>query len=176
MVPPPLAEKKFVKKNGKCNQDDFSPVLLKSYWTTFKTIFETLLAQGACHVTITEGVVYKKSMIFEVFGVYLSEFLIFLHEIFFGSKILPSSCDKHQNFDYGSSSYPGNEAQSPDFGHFLTILGIFRAVCFGTSLYPRTLIFLWKISSMYVLSRVVKDFFMISSFEPIINTMQTRFS
>ena len=152
-------------------------MLLKSYWTTFKTIFETLSARGGgLSRDHYEGVVYKKSMIFEVFGVYLSEFLIFLHEIFFGSKILPSSCDKHQNFDYGCSRYPGNEAQSPDFGHFLTILGIFRAVCFGTSLYPRTLIFLWKISSMYVLSRVVKDFFMISSFEPIINTIQTRFS
>ena len=69
-------------------------------------------------MTIIEGVVYKKSMIFEVFGVYLSEFLIFLHEIFFGSKILPSSCDKHQNSDYGCSRCPGNEAQSPDFGYF----------------------------------------------------------
>ena len=38
-------------------------------------------------------------MIFKVFGVYLSEFLIFLREIFFGSKILSSCCDKHQNFD-----------------------------------------------------------------------------
>ena len=76
-------------------------------------------------MTIIGGVVYKKSIIFEVFGVNLSEFLIFLHEIFFGSKILLSSCDKHQKFDYGCSSYPGNEAQSPNFGNFLTILGIF---------------------------------------------------
>ena len=68
-------------------------------------------------MTITGGVVYKKSMIFNVFGVYLSEFLIFLCEIFFGGKILPSSCDKHQNFDYGCSRYSGNEAQSPNFGH-----------------------------------------------------------
>ena len=66
---------------------------------TFKTIFETLSALGACHVTLIGGVVYKKSRIFEAFGVYLSEVLIFLHEIFFGSKILPSSCDTHQNFD-----------------------------------------------------------------------------
>ena len=129
---PPLAD--FVKKNGKCNQYDFLLVLQKSSWGTFKTIFETLSAMGACHVTIIGGVVYKKSMIFKVFGVYLSEFLIFLHEIFFGSKILPSSCDKHQNFDYGCSRYPGNEAQGPDFGHFLMIWGIFRAVCLGTSL------------------------------------------
>ena len=112
----------------------FFLVLPKSSWTTFKTIFETLSALGACHLTIIEGVVNEKSMIFKVFGVYLSEFLIFLHEIFFVSKILPSSCDKHQNFDYGCSRYPGNEAQSPDFGHFLTILGIFWAVWLGTSL------------------------------------------
>ena len=96
----------------------------------FKTIFETLSALGACHVTIIEGVVYKKFMICEVFGVYLSEFLIFLHEILFGSKILPNSCDKHQTFDYGCTRYSGNEAQSSDFGHFLAIWGIFRAVCF----------------------------------------------
>ena len=65
-------------------------------------------------MTIIGGVLYKKSMIFKVFAVYLSEFLIFYHKIFFGSKILPSSCDK--------------------------------------------------------------DYFMISSSEPKINTMQTRFS
>ena len=81
-------------------------------------------------MTIIGGVVYKKYMIFKVFRVYLSEFLIFLHENFFGSKILPSSCDKHQNLDYGCSSYPGNEAQSPVFGHFLTIFGIFDLEAF----------------------------------------------
>ena len=70
-------------------------------------------------MTIIGGVVYKKSMIFEVFREYLGEFLIFLREIFFGSKILPSSCDKHQKFDYGCSSYPRKEAESPDFGRFL---------------------------------------------------------
>ena len=133
MVLPPLFIEKLVK-NGKCYQYEFWQVLSKSSWTTFKTIFETLSAVGACHVTIIGGVVYKKSMIFKVCGVYPSEFFIFLHKIFFGSKILPSSCNKHQNFDYGSSSYPGNEAQSPDFGHSLTILGILRAVCLATSL------------------------------------------
>ena len=76
-------------------------------------------------MTINGGLVYKKSMIFKVFGVYLSECLIFLHEIFFGSKILPRSCDEHQKFEYGCSSYPANESQSPDFDTFLTIFGIF---------------------------------------------------
>ena len=61
-------------------------------------------------MTIIGGVVYKKSMIFEVFGAYLREFLTFLYEISFGRKTLPSSCDKHQKFDYGCSSCPGNEA------------------------------------------------------------------
>ena len=73
--------------------------VIKILFDNFKIIFETLSALGACHVTIIGGVVYKKSMIFKVFGVYLSEFLIFLHEIFFGSKILPSSGDEHQKFD-----------------------------------------------------------------------------
>ena len=77
-------------------------------------------------MTTIGGVVYKKSMIFEVFGAYVSEFLISLPEIFSGSKILPSSCDEHQKFDYGCSSYRGNEAQSPNFGRFLTIFGIFE--------------------------------------------------
>ena len=48
-------------------------------------------------------------MIFEVFWEYLSEFLIFIHEVFFDSKILPSSLGKHENVDYESSSYTGNE-------------------------------------------------------------------
>ena len=84
-------------------------------------------------MTIIGGVVYKKSMVFKVFGVYLREF-IFLHEIVFVNKILPSSCDKRQNFDYEFSSYPANEAKSSDFSHLLTILGIFRAACLATSL------------------------------------------
>ena len=85
--------------------------VIKSSWATLKTIFETVSALGVCHVTTIGGMVYKKSMIFEVFGAYF-------REIFFGSKILPSSCDKHQSFDYGCSRYSVNEAKSPDFGHF----------------------------------------------------------
>ena len=73
-------------------------------------------------MTIVGGVVYKKSMSFEVFGAYLNEFLIFLHKILFGSKTLPISCNKHQKFDY---DYPGGEAQGPDLHLFHTILGIF---------------------------------------------------
>ena len=74
-------------------------------------------------MSIIGRLVYKKSVIFEVFGIYLSEFFIFLHEVFFDSKILPSSFGKHQKFGYGCSSYSGNDAQSLDFCRILTILG-----------------------------------------------------
>ena len=60
--------------------------------------------------------------------------LYFAERHLFDSKVLPISCDRHYKFDYGCSSYPENEAQIPDFGRFFTILGIFRAASFGTSL------------------------------------------
>ena len=81
----------------------------------------------------------------------IHDFRGFPSEIFFGSKILSSTCNKHQQFDYGCSAYLGNEAHRPDFGRFWTIWGTFRAVCL-------TLIFLRKISSMYGLPHVVRDF------------------
>ena len=67
---------------------------------------------------------YTRNSWLEVFE-NISEFLIFLERIYFGSKILSSTCDKDQKFDYGCSSYTGNEAQSPDYGCFAIILGIF---------------------------------------------------
>ena len=44
----PLADKKFVKKNGKCNQYDLLLVLPKSSWGTFKIIisFKTPISSG----------------------------------------------------------------------------------------------------------------------------------
>ena len=62
-------------------------MLQKSSWGTFKTIFETLSALGACHVTIIGGVVYKNSMIFKVFGVYLSEFLTNIKILIMGALV-----------------------------------------------------------------------------------------
>ena len=79
-------------------------------------------------MAIIEGVVYKKFMTFKVFGVYLSEFLIFLHEIFFCSKILPSSCEKHQILIIGALVTLGTRLKVPilaifdDFGHFSSCL------------------------------------------------------
>ena len=72
--------------------------------------------------------VFKKSMIFKVFGVYLSEFVIFLHEIFFGSKTLPSSCDKIKILIKSALVTLGTRLKVPilaifdDFGHFSSCL------------------------------------------------------
>ena len=95
----PLIVEEFVKKTSNAINGMFYKCYQNPLGQIKKKKFKTLSALGACHVTIIGGVVYKKLMIFKVFGVYLSEFLIFHHEIFFGSKILSSSCDKHQNFD-----------------------------------------------------------------------------
>ena len=57
----------------------------------------------------------------------LSEILLFLNEIFFRSKTLPTSCEKYQKFDCEYSSYPAKEAQVliwpflDDFVLFLTM-------------------------------------------------------
>ena len=112
----PPNRKKIREKKANVIMMIFLQVLPKSSCTTLKTIFETLSVLQAYYVTIIGGVVYKKSMIFKVFGVYLTEFLIILYEIFVGSKILPSSCDKHQNFNYGCSRYPD------DHRHFSSCL------------------------------------------------------
>ena len=60
VVTPPPPNRKTIreKKNGKSNRNDCLQVLTKSSLTTFKTIFETLSALGACHVPIIEGVVH----------------------------------------------------------------------------------------------------------------------
>ena len=82
-------------------------------WETFKTIFEILSALGACLVTINGGIVYKKSMICEVFREYLCEFSSLLREMFFVSKILSSCYDKQPNFECRCSSYPGTRLKVP---------------------------------------------------------------
>ena len=79
-----------------------------NFWNIFQNFISPM---GLSRAFI--GGVHTKSTILEVFWEYLTEFLIFLYEIFFGSKILSSACLKYQKFDYGCS---GNEA--PDFGRF----------------------------------------------------------
>ena len=143
-VPSPITVEKFLKKNCKYNQYDVLQVLSKSSWETFKKfskLYEPQGLLGICYVTIFGRVVYKKSMIFEVFGAYLSEFLIFLHEILFGSKTLPISCNKHKKFDY---DYPRGEAQGPDldllfyyFGHFLSCLFRHKPLAYDTDFFMK---------------------------------------
>ena len=114
----PPNRRKIHKKKRQMQSTLFFVSVIKILLDSFYNNYRNFISFGVCHVTIIGWVVYKKSTIFKLFGVYLSEFLIFLHEIFFGSKILPSLCDKHQNFDYRCSRYPGNETLSPEFGHF----------------------------------------------------------
>ena len=114
---PPLIVKNS-GKNGKCNQYELLQALPKSYCATFKTIFETLAALGACHVTIIGGVVYKNPWFSRFFENLSASFWHLLMNCFFCSKTLSSCCDKHQNFDYGCSSSSENESQSPNFGRF----------------------------------------------------------
>ena len=64
-------------------------------------------------------------MIFEIFGAYLSESFIFPHGIFFGSKILISSCDKQD--DYGCPKLTlKTRLKSSNFGRFLRFWAFFK--------------------------------------------------
>ena len=95
---------------------------------------------------------------------YLGEFLILFCDIFFGSKILSICCNKHQHFDYGCSSYPGMRLKVPILTVFLRFWTIFELFVLAQ---PFSLgqCFFTKISSMYMLSLAVTNFFMISSSE-----------
>ena len=82
----PPDRKKIRKKNSKCNQYDLLLVLSKSSLTTFKTIFETLSVLEACQMTIIGGVVYKKSINFEVFENISATFWYFFVKYFLIAK------------------------------------------------------------------------------------------
>ena len=77
VVPPPN-RKKNREKDRQMQSRWFFTSVTKFSWATFKTIFEILSALVACHVIIIGGVVYKKSMIFKVFWVYLSFWYSFI--------------------------------------------------------------------------------------------------
>ena len=68
-------------------------------------------------------------------------------------------------FDYKCSSYPGK----PRFLMFFDVLGHFVSCSFWDK--PLALHNVWENSLIYSLSRVVKDFFMRLSSEPIANAM-----
>lgn len=100
-----------------------------------KPSLKTIPVQSACRVIIIGGVFTKK---FTIFRVDVYGFLIFLHKIYIGSKILSNSYRRHQNFDHRFSNYAGNEASSPDFVHFWRFFCIFRAACSCSSPLRRT--------------------------------------
>ena len=169
MVPPPNRRKIREKKTSNAINTIFGSVikiLSGNFWNNHRKF----ISPG--------GGPYWRGHIREIHDLWSISQRVFdiFREIFFRSKILPISCDKHQKFDYGCSCYPENEAQSVDFGHFYTILGIFRAVCLGTSFKPSTLIFYEKLVQCIYFHMYWEFVFIISSSEPIIDTMQTRFS
>ena len=171
MVPSPLIFNKIVKKRQMQSIWFFASVtkiLLYIFWNNFRNFISS---RGLSHDH------YWRDGIQEIknFCENLGEFLIFLCEIFFDSNIISTYCDKYQK-NIRCSTYPGSEAQSPDFEHFLTNLGFLKLFVLAEAFSLGHWSFLRKIRSMYTLSRVVKDFFMISSSEPIISTMQIRFS
>ena len=153
----------------------FLQVSPKSSWSTFKTIFKTLSALGACHVTIIGGKVYKKSMIFEVFWECLGEFLIFVREIFLVARSYLVCCDNIKSLIKGAPVTLEMRIKFPilavfwRFWLFFELFVLAHAFSLGHW-------FFTKIGSMYILSHLGRDFFMKASFEPIINTMQTKFS
>ena len=135
----------------------FLLVLPKSSWIAFTTIFETLSALAVCHVTSIGGVVYKKSKIFDVFGAYLSKLLIFLHEIFLIAR-------SYQVFVINIKITLDTRLKVSILAVFWWFWAFFElSVLTQDSNLGHTLILFLK---MYVLSRVVRDFFMISNSEP----------
>ena len=123
IIPP--NHKKFLTKTWKMQSIWVFASVLKIFWKIFKTIFKTFISSGGLSRDH-----YWRGGIHEIhdwgFWEYLSDFFIFLHEISFHSKILSSSCDEHQKFDYMCSRYTEEEAKCPDIGRSLTILGIFE--------------------------------------------------
>ena len=116
---PPLTEKKFVKKNGKYNQDNFLKVSSKSSWTAFKTIFETLSALGPVTWPLLEGWYTWKSRFSRFFENISATFWYFFIKSLFASRF------------YWVLEI---NIKSPDFCRFFWRFWAFLAICFGTSL------------------------------------------
>ena len=118
-------------------------ILLASFQKKFKAV----AALESCHVTSSRQGVNE--------NLRFSRFLEHISWNFHGSKILSFSCDKHQNYAYKCFRWPENEAQSPDFGHFVTNFGMFQAARFGT----RTMIFCDNLIQSIYSFMCIKRFF-----------------
>ena len=126
-------------------------------------------------MTVIMGVICKKFMIFEVFCEYLIKFFYFFSWNFFGSNILSSCCDNIKILSMGALIILEDTLKVPILAVFWRFLTFFELSILGKPLVLNT-VMLWTISSMYVLLRVVRDFLVILSSEPIIDAKQTRFS
>ena len=63
---------------------------------------------------------------------HISEFSIFLHEIYMVARSYQVlAADIKNMFIISAIVSPENEAQCLNFGHFFTMFGIFQAICFG---------------------------------------------
>ena len=129
LVPPtPLNVEKIRQEKRQMQSIWFLQGSSKSFWTTFKTIFETLSALGACHVTNIGGVVYKISMIFKVFGVYFASFWYFFMKPFLVVRSYRVLVTSIKSLIMGALVTLGARLKVPilavfdDFGHFLSCL------------------------------------------------------
>ena len=105
-------EKKSRKKTKRYTYD-FWTLLPKFYWLTFKN-FHGSVGPRYLSRDLLLGVGKRTLTTFRLFCAYLKQFLSFVHD----SNILSSSCCRHQNFDYESSSCPANEAESRNLAVF----------------------------------------------------------
>ena len=121
-----LSPPNFVKKTAKLMNTIFRKCCQNSLIQLLKPFLKNLSALEACNMIIFGGMANIEFTILEIFRVYLGYLYIFLREIFLGSKIFSSSCCRFQNFDHKFPSYPGNKAQSPDYGHLLSFLTFFE--------------------------------------------------
>jgi len=122
--------RKIREKSSECNQYH----TLQVSRTTFEVVFESISSGGLSRDHYWRGGIQEIHAFRGILRISQPVFDIYSWN-HFGIKILSSFCDTQQKFDYRCSRYPGYQAQSPFLAvwPFLTILGLFRAVCFGTS-------------------------------------------
>ena len=95
---------------------DFLAIILKFYWQTFEKNQGSSYPRELSRDLFSTGGKQKIA----IFKLSRASQRLFnsLSWNPHGSKLSSSSCCRHQKFTYKCSSKSGNEAQSPDFGHF----------------------------------------------------------
>ena len=96
----------------------------------------------------------RKLSVFEVLE-HISEFSKFSREIYLLSRSYRALAENIKNLLISALVSVETRLKFPTFA----IFGIFQALRFSTSLWPRTMLFLQKFSPINVLLRAIKDFF-----------------